>query len=75
MAFLEKEFCSKFRIRDMTVGIAILLLWVARVIIKLIRAVESKTSSPGCGTVILGLVYVSITIWMIIRFWNIPWQK
>lgn len=57
----------------MTVGIAILLLWLSRIVIKQVCSLEKRAVSSGCFTLILGLVYMAATIWMIVRFWNVPW--
>ena len=57
----------------MTIGIAILLLWITRVIIQSIRKVEEKAQTSGITTAIPALAYMVVTVWMIIRFWNTPW--
>ena len=57
----------------MTIGIAILLLWLARIVIKYIGSLEREALGTGCLTFILTLVYLSTTILMIVRFWDVPW--
>lgn len=58
----------------MTAGIVILLLWIGRVVAKLISKIEEiEYGEAGCGTSILSVAYIIITIWMIIHFWSTPW--
>lgn len=57
----------------MTVGIALLLLWIGRIVAKLVSKVEEEVSEVGCGTFILSMAYIVITIWMIVHLWNTPW--
>lgn len=57
----------------MTVGIALLLLWIGRIVAKLVSKIEEEVSEAGCGTFILSVAYIGVTIWMIVHLWDTPW--
>lgn len=57
----------------MTIGIAILVLWLFRIIVSQIYSLEYRVEGSGCLGLTLGLIYILVTAWMIIRFWNVPW--
>lgn len=58
----------------MTIGIALLILWVLKIIIRFSICVDSdiKKLKYGCMTSIMQLTHMGLYVWMIIRFWNTP---
>lgn len=56
----------------MTIGIVLLLLFLFNCLNKFVDYFEDENNGTGCGTVILSVIYLTILIWMICRFWNTP---
>lgn len=56
----------------MTIGVALLLLFLLRCFNKFIYSIEEENNGTGCGVAIISVIYLSILIWMICRFWNTP---
>lgn len=57
----------------MTVGIALLLLWIGRIVANLVSKIEKEVFGAGYGTFILSIAYIIVTTWMIVHLWNTPW--
>ena len=56
----------------MTIGIAILILWAARFVMKYIASLEEEAVGTSCLAAIIALAYIVATIWLIVRCWSIP---
>ncbi len=56
----------------MTIGLAFLLFWILRIFGKVIYIIEEKNGGTSCGSFIMGTIILIISIWFVVRFWNVP---